>query len=283
MAAITTVLVREYTHRRLTTPSVLVRKAHTVVLEDGTRQHIPEERRPASPAEVNRELQHLKRMFTLAIQAGLLLHRPHIPLLRENNVRTGFFEPEQIAAVLAHLPADVAAVISFAHLTGWRIKSEVLPLQWRQIDFAAGEVRLDPGTTKNGEGRVFPMTQDLRRLLKEREAERDAVQKQGHIVPWVFFRMVADGRGGEKSPRPITAFTKAWKSACRVAGCPGRIPHDLRRTAIRNFVRQGIPERVAMRMTGHKTANVFQRYNIVSDGDLREAARKLDAFTRAMP
>jgi integrase len=74
----------------------------------------------------------------------------------------------------------------------------------------------------------------------------------------------------------ITSFNKVWKIACRNAGCPGRIPHDLRRTAVRNLVRVGIPERVAMQMTGHKTPSVFQRYNIVSDGDLREAARKLD-------
>ena len=94
-------------------------------------------------------------------------------------------------------------------------------------------------------------------------------------MPWVFFRMVATGRRGPKSPKPITRFTKAWKAACVAAGCPGRIPHDFRRTAIRNMVRRGVPERVAMKLTGHKTRSVFERYNIVSEGDLRTAAAQL--------
>ena len=91
----------------------------------------------------------------------------------------------------------------------------------------------------------------------------------------MFFRLVADERGGEKKPRRVKAFTKAWKNACRAAGCPGRIPHDLHRTAIRNMVRRGVPERVAMKLTGHKTRSVFERYNIVSDGDLHTAASRL--------
>jgi integrase len=233
--------------------------------------------RDVSNAEINRELATLKRMFSLAIQAGVLFHKPHIAMLKEDNVRTGFFEPEQTASVLDHLPAEIRAVAEFGSITGWRIASEVLPLEWRQVDFDAAEVRLDAGTTKNGEGRVFPMTADLRALLEERQAEREKLTKAGHIVPWVFWRMVADGRGGDTSPRRIISFTKVWQAACKAAGCPGRLPHDFRRTAVRNLVRVGIPERVAMTMTGHKTRSVFERYNIVSGGDLKDAARRLDA------
>jgi integrase len=137
-------------------------------------------------------------------------------------------------------------------------------------------VRLDAETTKNREGRVFPFTADLRTLLEVQHVEHKKLKQAGTIEPWVFWRMVAEGRGGPKTPQPIIAFGKAWKNACKAAGCPGRIPHDLRRTAIRAMVRSGVPERVAMTLSGHKTRSVFERYNIVSDGDLREAARKLN-------
>jgi len=135
------------------------------------------------------------------------------------------------------------------------------------VDFAAGEVRLDAGTTKNLEGRVFPFTTGLRALLEAQREQCEGPKREGRLVLWVFHR------DGER----IHSFLKSWHEACRLAGCPWRIPHDLRGTAVRNLIRAAIPERVAMRMTGHKTGSVFERYNIVSDGDLREAARKLDA------
>jgi integrase len=127
---------------------------------------------------------------------------------------------------------------------------------------------------------VFPMTDDLRSLLENQRRLADHAERSaGDIVRWVFFRMVAKGRRGQKHPRPIRAFTKAWAAACAAAGCPGRIPHDLRRTAVRNMVRRGVPERVAMTLTGHKTRSVFERYNIVSEGDLRTAAALLQGLT----
>lgn len=230
----------------------------------------------AANSTINRELTLLNRMFTLAVQAGKLLYQPHIPSLSEvGRVRTGFFEREQFESVRAHLPAALQPVVTFAYITGWRIDSEVLPLEWSRVDLAAREVRLDPGTTKNDEGRVFPMTDELYTVLAAQHVEHQRLKDAGTIWPRVFFRLVAKGRRGPKTPKPILRFNKAWANACRLAGCPGRIPHDFRRTAVRNMVRRGVPERVAMTLTGHKTASVFQRYNIVSPGDLREAATKL--------
>ena len=168
----------------------------------------------------------------------------------------------------------------FGYVTGWRINSEVLQLQWRQVDLKLGEVRLDPGTTKNLEGRVFYVTSELKDLLKMQRKAADRIQRRkGMIVQHVFFHDVPTKAGdvGFWSGHAIapSGFYHAWCRARIAACCPGSIPHDFRRTAIRNMVRAGIPERVAMKLSGHKTRSVFDRYNVVSDGDLREASDKL--------
>ena len=272
MTSITTADIREYIDSRQKATTV-ARKAFTFTARDGTPRHVPEQRRTVagvSNGEINRELTALKRMFNLAIQAGKLLQKPHIPFLKEDNVRVGFFEREQFLSVLQRLPEPVRPVATFAYITGWRIDSEVLSLEWRQVDFGAGEVRLDPGRTKNGEGRTFPMTRDLRELLDHQRAITENLQRRKKVVCRSVFH-----RAGQ----PIKSFRVAFRSACTEAGCPGRVLHDFRRTAVRNLVRAGIPERVAMQMTGHKTRSVFERYNIVSAGDLREAAKRLDAAT----
>ena len=272
LTSITTADIREYIDSRQKETTVS-RKAFTFTARDGTPRHVPEQRRTVagvSNGEINRELTALKRMFNLAIQAGKLLQKPHIPFLKEDNVRVGFFERDQFLAMLSRLPEPVRPAATFAYITGWRIDSEILSLEWRQVDFGAGEVRLDPGKTKNGEGRTFPMTRELRELLDQQRTITENLQRRLKVVcPRVFHR----------AGRPIKSFRVAFRTACTEAGCPGRVLHDFRRTAVRNLVRAGIPERVAMQMTGHKTRSVFERYNIVSAGDLREAAKRLDAVT----
>lgn len=278
LASITSRDVAAYVAKRQD-DSIVTRKART--LNDGTT--IAEQTKTVSPAEINRELQVLKRIFNLAIEQGRIATKPIFKMLREDNVRAGFFEADQYRSVLAHLPEELRPVITFAYFTGWRIASEVLPLQWRQVDFEAGEVRLDAGTTKNREGRVFPfgLHPDLKAMLDSQWAEHERLKKAGQIVPTVFFRMVAEGRGGEKKPQPIVSLAKAWQAACKAAGCPGRIPHDLRRTAVRNLVRAGVSEHSAMKLVGHKTRSVFDRYDIVSGDDLKDAVRRLGTVRHA--
>jgi integrase len=144
----------------------------------------------------------------------------------------------------------------------------------------AGEVRLDPGTTKNEDGRVFPFTSALRRVLDDQQQVAETLTREQGILPRYVFCYTT----GQKAGQRITAsgFNKAWRRARVAAGCPGRIPHDFRRTAVRTLVRAGVPERVAMQLTGHKTRAIFDRYNITSPADLREAARRLDAYASAV-
>lgn len=215
-------------------------------------------------ATINRELAALKRMFNLAAKATppKAAHVPHIPMLRENNVRKGFFEHDAFLRLRDALPDYLKPVVTFAYHTGWR-RSEIFGLTWRNVDLKEGVVRLDPGETKNGDGRTIYLEPELMDLFKE------ARRKRRMDCVLVFHR----------NGRRLNDIRYWWKKACLAASVPDMLFHDLRRTAVRNMVRAGIPERVAMTISGHKTRSVFDRYNIVSPEDLIEAARKRHAFS----
>jgi integrase len=245
------------------------RRASSITTADANTFIVARQDAGASRAEINRELSVLKRASSLAAKATppKVMTMPYIPTLKENDTRTGFFEREQFEQIHKHLPDYVQPVITFAYITGWRTLSEILPLEWRHVDFQAGTVRLDPQMAKNKEGREFPFTAELRKVLEEQRARAATLRREeGIVCPWVFPR-----RG-----KRFASYRKSWATACKKAGLPGRIPHDFRRTAVRNLVRAGVSEKVAMQMTGHKTRSVFERYNIVSPQDLVEAARRLD-------
>jgi integrase len=234
----------------------------------------------AAAATINRELSALRRMFSLAVKAERLQHRPHVAMLREDNARKGFFEEHQYLGVRAHLPKHLQPVTTFAYITGWRIRSEILPLTWSRVDFKAGVIRLDVNTTKSGEGREFVMTPTLRATLEAQRATTEAVQKKyGIIIPFVFHRYLWNKEGQLIGHgHPIQSFYKAWKTACRAAGCPGRIVHDFRRTAVRNLERAGVPRSTAMRMVGHRTMEIYDRYAITDHAMLQEGSAKLAAY-----
>lgn len=189
--------------------------------------------------------------------------------LTEDNVRTGFFEADQFRSVQVKLPEDLKPMAAVAYVTGWRIYSEILTRRWSHVDFNAGWLRLEPGETKNGEGRMFPLTPGLRAVLERQRERTEALQKAtGQIIPWIFHR------GG----KPIKSFRRSWLTACKQAGLPGRIPHDFRRTAVRNLERAGVPRSAAMKMVGHRTESIYRRYAIADEAMLREAAVKIAAL-----
>jgi len=223
----------------------------------------------AAPATINRELAALKRAFRLGEKVGKVIQRPEVSMLREDNRRKGFFEAGEYRAVLEHLPEELKPVIQTAYITGWRIASEILTRQKHHVNLQAEWLRLEPGETKNGEGRNFPLTPDLREVLEwQIEKTRAVEQTTGRIIPWLFHR---DGI-------PIRDFRGAWETACKGAGVPGRIPHDFRRTAVRNLERAGVPRSAAMAMVGHRTESIYRRYAIADEVMLKEGAIKLAAF-----
>jgi integrase len=254
----------------------------------------------AKNATINRELAALKRMFSLAVQAGKLSSKPYIPTLEENNARQGFLDHGSFLALKESLSEHLKDPVTFLYYSGWRV-SEMRALEWRDVDLAGKVIRLRPEISKNKEGRLLPIKGALLELIER------AREKRLLSCPYVF----------QEDGQRIGSFRKAWKTACvavglgklivhdlrKPRGLPsdpegnestetegkgqkhyvGLIVHDLRRSAVRNMVRAGIPERVAMSLSGHKTRAVFDRYNIVSEADLAKAAERLQQHLEEQP
>jgi integrase len=175
--------------------------------------------KPVANATINYELAMLRRAFRLAARAGRVAVRPEFEMLRVDNPRVGFLEPDQFAAVVDQLADYLKPVAQTAYITGWRTKSELLTRQWRHVDLDAGWLRLDPGEGKTGEARNFPLTPDLRVILEAERAHVTEIERAtGQIVPWVFCH--SDGTR-------IRNFRYAWAKACKAAGVPERLVHDL--------------------------------------------------------
>jgi len=224
--------------------------------------------RPPTNATINRELSALKRMFTLGSQADRVRAVPYISKLAENNVRKGFFSHYEYLSLRDALPDYLWPVVAFAYYTGMR-KGEILKLLWSQVDLQEGTVRLEVGETKNDDARTVALSSDLWEELKQQRAIRD---KKFPRCRFVFFN--------HKTGKQIKDFSDAWETATCKVGLGGSLFHDFRRTGVRNLLRAGVPERVAMAISGHKTRTVFDRYNIVDERDIREASEKVQGYLK---
>jgi site-specific recombinase XerD len=175
--------------------------------------------------------------------------------------------------VLAHLPEALKPAMQTVYINGWRLRSELFTRQKHHVDLEAGWLRLEPGETKDGRGRMFPLVPELRAVLERQLAATRAFEQQtGCVVPWLFHR----------EGRPIRSFRRAWLRAGQQAGVV-RLPHDFRRTAVRNLERAGVPRSTAMAMVGHRTESIYRRYAIVDEAMLREGAAKLSVFHQGQP
>lgn len=229
------------------------------------RQFIEQRKRDgAENGTINRNLCLLRRMIRLAAQENPSIRSPHFPLLEEPKPRQGFIDEKQFLKLYEELKPSLRPFVVFLYTTGCRT-GEAKSLRWNQVDWTERVVRVGAEQTKNDEPRTIPLDDNVVRLL-----EAIPQSERGELL------------------FPVGCYRKAWITACCRAGLgtrtPGKqnggygqyeglIPHDLRRSAVRNLRKAGVGEVVAMSVSGHKTAEVFRRYDITDDSDKREAVR----------
>jgi integrase len=225
----------------------------------------------------------LRRMFKLAQEAGKLLAVPPVKLFSEpKQPRAGFLEIEDYQKLYNALPEHVRPLLQIGYYTGMRL-GEIINLKWDRVSLANKTIRLESQDTKNQSSRIIPLIDGLPELL-------EGIRRKNRKAEYVFL-----GRDGDQ----IGSFRKAWTNACVKAGIKTKLDgqevvshfeedgtyrgflfHDLRRSAVRNLIRAGVPRSIAKAISGHKTETIFERYNITSEEDLHNAADKVSEYLK---
>jgi integrase len=223
----------------------------------------------ASDATINRELAIVRRAFSLGMRTDppLVTRKPWIRRLEEDNAREGFIEDDDYRRLLKELPEHLRALLVVGYHIGVRLGT-LRKLEWEQIDLPSGVIRLLKKQVKQKKAHTAPIYGDMAAWLEMQASDRN---QNWPDCPYVF----------HWNDRPIGAHLKGWRAACTRAGLTGLKFHDLRRSAVRNMERAGMPRNIAMSITGHKTEAVYRRYDIVSEKDIKLAATRMNDFFRS--
>jgi integrase len=212
---------------------------------------------------INRYLSALRRAFILGRDSlpPLITVVPKFKLLDETDaIREGFLEHDQYLRMRAELPFHQQMLLVIGYHWGMRL-GEILSLRWDQIDWDENLLRLEKSQTKGKQGRYAPLYGELRAWLEMAHREGSGSKT---IVSY--------------GDQPITEVKTAWDKARVRAKLPDLLRHDLRRTAVRNMIRAGIPQKQAMIISGHKDSNVFDRYDIVDERDIQAAGKMMNVY-----
>ncbi|MFC1609708.1 tyrosine-type recombinase/integrase [Myxococcota bacterium] len=214
-----------------------------------------------SPATLDREIELLKRMLNYAVKCGWLPTNPiaTAKLLRKPNVRRSVVDERQLAKLIEGAGELLRPILLAAYDTGMR-KEEILDLRWSQVDLREGTIRLAPQDTKSEHARVIYLTTRVLEAL--RSIPRHIKSEHVFVNP--------------RTEKKWKDIRKAFRSACKAAKLKGVWFHDLRRSFVTNARRRGVSESVVMKMSGHRTRNVFDRYNVISEDDLKDAVRRIE-------
>jgi len=220
------------------------------------------EKEGAADATINRNLSLLRKMMNLARRGAKLTAVPYFPMLKEDNVRTGFVTDEQFRKLREAMPEHLRPLITFLYFTGCRIGA-ALGITWSQMEFEKGraQVRLEGNQTKNEDPILLPLPLEVSEILTKLPREGKVFNAR-NLRKAFQAACVKVGLGVKTGP-------KVWQYK-------GLILHDFRRSGVRNLIRSGVPRRIAMRISGHLTESTFERYNIVDSTDLHEAMAKVE-------
>jgi integrase len=246
-----------------------------------------------SDATANNHLAYMRAAFYYGLEKQTpqkVVAVPYFPILPVDNARQGFVEFDGYEALLAAMPDSLKPFLLMAYHWGNR-SNELKKLHWTQVDFGNKWIEVLPRNAKNKEGRYLPFFGDIEECLTKQWALKEADYKN---CPFVLFWQKQDvmlGHGGLRTEPggQLKNFYASWKDAVQRASKDrddipeSLMPHDLRRSAVRNMVQEyDMTDPEAMEISGHKTLAMLRRYNIRSMKTVVKAGAALDAGFQKM-